>query len=433
MMETTMNKWIIIYLMVVCLFFTSKGYSQSEAFFLGHAAGVGGRALSMGSAYLAISDDYSATLWNPAGLTQLRRMELFGSISHMEYLNEAGYAGISNIDKSTKTKPNSIGFAFPVPTYRGSLVLAVGYNVVRDFEEGFSFSYYIDSLGVQQDYIELEEGGMQNWVFSGAMEVTQNLSLGAALNLWRGNDDYHFNLYDQDVRNDYYYNNYTYDQQITTKFQGLNFKIGALYRFMRFFRFAATISTPFTLNAKEDWQESMNQVEDEDSPSENYEEVVGGSWDYGLKHPFVFSGGAVFTLLPNIVLSGDVEYTDWSQTRYTTEPPVGDKFYENLRLRELRPSKTFRLGGEFTVPLINLQLRAGAIRQESPLKNATEKDDRTYVTVGAGLLLDKQVKFDVALLHGWWERDGSYISDDLPAVSEKITLDKIFGTISIRF
>ncbi|MDD5656491.1 MAG: PorV/PorQ family protein [Elusimicrobia bacterium] len=38
--------------------------------------GVGGRALAMGGAYYGISDDASASYWNPAGLAQLQRKEI---------------------------------------------------------------------------------------------------------------------------------------------------------------------------------------------------------------------------------------------------------------------------------------------------------------------------------------------------------------------
>ena len=416
------------------MFLSPKAYSQSEAFFLGYASGVGGRALSMGSAYLAIADDYSATLWNPAGLTQLRRMELFASLSHSQFMNEATFQGASNSDRTTKTNLNSIGFAFPIPTYQGSLVFAVGYNRVRNFDSGFSFSQIVGDAGVQQDYTEIEEGGLNNWVFSGAMEMTPNLSIGGSLNLWRGKDDYRLNLFDQDIQNRFYYKDFSYDQELVTNFTGANFKFGALYKFLRVFRFAATIATPVTLNAEENWREMILQREDDDSPYDDYEETESSSWKYKIRSPFVFSAGGAFTLLPNTVLSADVEYTDWSQTRYLSEPPVGDEFKQNLNFKQdFEPTMTYRFGGEFTVPLINTQLRAGLIRQPSPLKLASAKADRNYITLGGGILLDKQVKIDFAWVRGWWEKEGSYFSDDLPSVNEKINLDKFFATMSIRF
>jgi long-subunit fatty acid transport protein len=432
--ENKMKKWIIIYLLIQCFFIVPKNYAQTEVFFLGHGSGVGGRALSMGSAYLAISDDYSATLWNPAGLTQLRRMELFTSLSHLQYANEASFINTSNTDKTTKTKLNSIGFAFPIPTYRGSLVLAIGYNQVRSFDAGFSFTHYVDTLDVQQTYTELEEGGLNNWVFAGALEVTKNLSVGAALNLWRGKDDYTYDYFEQDIVDIYTFNDFNYTQQIVTKYQAVNFKLAALYKFGRIIRFGATISTPVSLNAKEDWSQKVEQTGDQDFPDENYEDGESASWDYGLRAPFVFAAGAAFTLLPNIVLSADVEYNDWSQTRYTSEPPVGEEFQKNINFKQdFEATTTYRFGGEFTVPLINTQLRAGLIRQPSPLINASSKSDRNYLTVGGGILLDKQVKIDFAWVHGWWEREDSYFSAELPSVDENISIDKFFATMSIRF
>jgi len=424
----------IILIIGLAFLLTSSSYAQNEAFFLGTASGVGGRALSMGSAYIAIADDYSATLWNPAGLTQLRRMELFTSLSYLQYKNDASYGDETNSDKTTKTKLNSIGFAFPITTYRGSMVFAVGYNKIRNFDAGFLFDRFNSNYSVQQTYNEIEEGDLVNWVLSGAMEITPNMSVGASFNLWRGDDEYTWDFLEQDINNKYYYDTYSYNQQVTTKFQATNFKLGMLYNFGLLGRFAATITTPVTIKATEKWDEHINQIEDTDSPDQDYVESDAGNWEYSLKSTWVFSGGAAITLLPNIVVSADVEYNDWAQMRYVNEPPVGNKYSKNLNFKQnFKATTTIRLGGEFTVPLLNTQLRAGLIRQPSPLVNASEKADRNYITLGAGILLDKQVKFDVAFVRGWWEKEGTYLSDDFQDISEKLVMDKIFATMSIRF
>lgn len=44
--------------------------------------GDGARALGMGRAFVAIADDYTANIWNPAGLAQLEGFRSGGSISH---------------------------------------------------------------------------------------------------------------------------------------------------------------------------------------------------------------------------------------------------------------------------------------------------------------------------------------------------------------
>ncbi len=435
-MEIRKMKLKLIIIIGLAFLFAGTSYAQNEAFFLGSASGVGGRALSMGSAYIAIADDYSATLWNPAGLTQLRRMELFTSLSYLQYTNDATFADETNTDKTTKTKLNSIGFAFPIPTYRGSMVFAVGYNKIRNFDAGFLFDRYNSNVKVkaQQTYNEIEEGDLVNWVLAGATELTPNMSVGASFNLWRGEDDYTWDFLEQDINNNYYYHEYNYNQQVLTKFQAYNFKLGVLYKLGFFGRLAATITTPVKITAKEKWNENISQIEDLDSDSSDYYYSDSGDWEYGLKSSWVFAAGAAFTLIPNIVVSGDVEYNDWAQMRYTTEPPVGNEYSKNLNFKQnFRPTTTIRLGGEFTVPLIKTQLRAGLIRQPSPLINDSEKADRNYITLGCGILLDKQVKFDVAFVRGWWEKEGTYLSEDFSDITEKIVTDKIFATMSIRF
>ena len=72
-----MVKLSVIYLCVLATFFIglSRGHAADEG---GHAAeflshGVGARALGMGGAFVAVADDATATYWNPAGLTKVKK------------------------------------------------------------------------------------------------------------------------------------------------------------------------------------------------------------------------------------------------------------------------------------------------------------------------------------------------------------------------
>lgn len=67
---------IIIYILVIlCLTVTNQSFAADEgahaAEFLSH--GVGARAIGMGSAFVAIADDSTATYWNPAGLANVKK------------------------------------------------------------------------------------------------------------------------------------------------------------------------------------------------------------------------------------------------------------------------------------------------------------------------------------------------------------------------
>ena len=66
---------IYLYLLTVSLIPVTTCIAADEgahaAEFLSH--GVGARALGMGSAFVAIADDATATYWNPAGLTKVKK------------------------------------------------------------------------------------------------------------------------------------------------------------------------------------------------------------------------------------------------------------------------------------------------------------------------------------------------------------------------
>lgn len=436
----------LIIFSIIILFVTFKnGVSQTEVFFLGHQFGVGARAQSMGGAFIAVADDYTATYWNPAGLSQIRRMELLGAMSHFMMENKASYANQSMLDETNATKVNAFGFVFPYPVYRGSLVFAIGYNRVRSFDSGFTYEGYFDAntdSANDRSLTDIEDGSLRNWTFSGAMEISPHLSLGASLNLWRGNDDYQWiDKYDSELNPIYsetdFIDDYIYKASINTKYTGLNFKFGVLYRLGILGRIGTTIETPLKLNAKEEWSESTHYFDNYNPEYADYHEYYddNGRSDYGLQSPFKFAAGGAFTLFPNLIVSGDIEYADWSQMKYTTDPPFADstKGDANIEIKKNYQATTqIRLGAEFTMPLLNLQLRAGFFNQQSPLKIASSDANRKYLTAGVGMLLDKQVKLDVTWLKGWWEDESYLISNTIPLV-EKVEINKFLATLAFRF
>ena len=83
-------------LLVTCLSAAASGGQPGQ--FL--SWGAGARALAMGKAFTAISDDATATYWNPAGLTQLERKEFDGLYAKLWY--DTTYSFISYAHPTTK-------------------------------------------------------------------------------------------------------------------------------------------------------------------------------------------------------------------------------------------------------------------------------------------------------------------------------------------
>ena len=81
---------ILMIMMVSSVFAIASSGGNSSSDFL--KLGVEARALGMGSAYAAVSDDVHAVYWNPAGLADCEGKQL--SLSHLEYVAEINYENI---------------------------------------------------------------------------------------------------------------------------------------------------------------------------------------------------------------------------------------------------------------------------------------------------------------------------------------------------
>jgi hypothetical protein len=427
--------------------YLSVATAQEEIFQRGFELGIGARALGMGGAYLGVSDDYSAGYWNPAGLAQIRRLEGFGTMSHFQRKNNLTMENFSGYNELSKTQLNSLGLAYPVPTYQGSLVFSIGYHRIHPYESNVKFSWFnpFPRDLSQQTWSLTEEGGLNNWVFAGAVEVAPKLSLGAALNIWTGSSDYRESFSDVDVTGkapgDFSETQMAY--VVNSKFSGYNLKLGALYRPISFVRLGLTLSTPTFITGSETWTKDITDVDKEDSVFVYHYDNGDGPVEYKLRSPFSLAvGGAVN--LPLLLVSGSVEWTDWSQTRYLTEPPFVITDFEDdkrslandsLRATYRSNALRFRLGAEFTLPVLDMQVRGGYILDPQLLKNLPVASDRQFLTAGVGIFLDKQIRFDVAVMHGKWTEYSTLddLSNDLYATTEKITTNKILTSLAIRF
>ncbi|HNR66727.1 MAG TPA: hypothetical protein PKN04_01755 [bacterium] len=447
----------------------AQNQSAAELLFRGNGLGVGARAIGMGGAYVGLADDYAAIFWNPAGMGQLRRMEFNVGFSHNQTENEALFLGNSLQNKRTFTRLNSLGFIFPVPTYRGSMVFGVGYNKYRDFDsirrvEGFNEQYaafqdyvapYYDTFSenqvtrnVSQEITERHSGSLDEFTLAGAVEVQKDLMLGASLRFINGTDEFSKRFVEEDSRNlhnyisdeilsDLDYWKYLIDQE--TEISAVALKLGALYRIGTVFRLGATLTPPMTVKRKLIYTESQPEIYlDGGVELEPYE--YESEYDFEVKEPYEISFGASAHLM-NFVLSAGVDFRDWSQTKYEKVP------YDGMQLQELndyvadslRATAALRLGAEVYIPLIRSRVRAGYLKQPSPFRqdeasagDAYVYPDKEYFSAGISVPLGRQAFFDMALVTTKWDE---MRFDPLAMVEseESQSNHKLLGTLSIRF
>lgn len=448
--------------------------------YAGAANAIGVRALGMGNAYTGVSDDYSAVLWNPAGLAQMRRLEFTGGLAIRNYSNSADFFGKKSSVSTSGTELDNVGFVFPYPTIQGSLVFAVGYNRPADFASALSFDgynpnssiipwlYYPDAStdlarllhlsdagtglntavwkNVQQSGELRESGGMGTLTFSGAMDVDKDLSLGMTINIVNATYSYLRNYIESDVNNvynlpanrnpnidslSYIFNKLAYTSTVSTDLKAVNIILGMMYRWEDKARFGITLHAPTAFTIKDNYTESGVSSFDN---GVSYANGFDAYYDYGVRSPWIFAVGASVYAIEDLLLSGDVEYADWTQIQWTDNAELEG---ENIQLqKEFRATTTFRVGAEYEIPGTMLCVRGGFMHVPSAFVNDPSSYAVNTVTAGLGLQLQNNVQLDIAAAFGATNTFHNNYNSDPPGLSrtdEKINTTTVKCGLSYRF
>lgn len=463
-------------LSVISFLFTSFLVAQfsEDALRFSQGSGTGARPLGMGNAYIGVADDFNAAMWNPAGLAQMRRLELIGGISNNGRTNSSTYFNATKDADATTTAIDNIGFVFPFPTVQGSFVVAFGYHRYADFASTTSFSGYNDrssiipslydaeagfdipfnvyltnkfgytsvQKNVQQSGTIKESGSLGAWTFSGAVDIEENISLGVSLNVYSGRYEYVRNFLEEDSRNVYgntspalpadsaylRFNKFYYDSYVNSELSGSNLTIGLMYR-SETFRIGAVARGPLSMKVSEDYANEGESVYDATGgwtaqPVTKYSYAVPndsmGPNEYGIRAPWTLGVGASLYLMPELLLSLDIERTDWTQIEWTDNAGL-EKTNLTLQSR-FRPVTTFRVGAELDVPSTDLRLRAGYSLNPSVYANDPSSYDRMTLNGGIGYFLQRNVMIDAGMAYSTSASHRNQYS--LPGVTDPARLNE---------
>lgn len=392
----------------------SQGFGVVDEATAGNFFVVGSRALGMGGAHIAVANDATALVYNPAGLARVTRIEFSGGLTHQRLNNKTKFDlhPLSEVDFNdgrlqNNTRFGSANVVLPVPTYRGSLVLALGVNRVKSFDKTMQF-FAVDAGGSQMA-IESETGGLYLWSFGAAVDVSPNVSVGAALNYWSGKDSYTW-LYEDTFLDR------TIDDAYKDRYSGLNAKFGFRIQPNKYLILGGTIDSPVTYTIEED----VTQITEGQGRSEIYFDT----YEYKISLPFGLGAGLALQF-ENLTLAGDINYADWTQMEYKR---LEDAAEANRLIKETyTDALRFHLGAEYLIPQIGTSLRAGFYQDPLPYKSRWVKKDRNFFTAGIGFLIDQVMTLDVAWAHGSWE-----LYDIGLLLTEKYTTDRIFVSVAYR-
>jgi long-subunit fatty acid transport protein len=481
--------WLVIVMMIgLQIQLVNAQYAEDALRYSQLGLGLSARDLGMGNATVGGVNDYSALFWNPAGLALERDNEFSIGLSSLGYSNDVSYLGTKSTSDKNVLNLNNLGLVYSIPTVRGSLTFAFGFNRAANYtttasmnafnpsssftqssnllnqplDNNIPFQLYlanIDTLtgkmvslvngNVQQTLNILEGGGLNHWTFGGAMDVGPNLSVGVSLNFASGSYSYDQTVNENDTKNLYPasihpndFNQFMYENTINDDISGFNALFGLMYRNPGKYSIGVAIRTATTYDISETYGESASSQFKTPDASGNYSYFypsTGNSTKYKITSPYVLSGGISIQPLDWLLVAGDAEYTDWTQMEFNTNNT--DLIKENSLIKnEMRATTNLRGGIEVSLFKLGLKLRAGIIDNPSPWKGDPSSRDQLYYTGGIGLQLDERTVLNAAYAYGTWKSlrtnysylDGSGVTQYV-GTDEAVTTSNFNLTLSYRF
>ncbi|MCY3722730.1 MAG: hypothetical protein OXG97_10965 [Candidatus Poribacteria bacterium] len=409
--------------------FATVGTSQVEEMAIGNTFGVGARTMGMGGASLALADDFTALYWNPAGMAQIQKFELFSSFSHNTASTDAYFTG-DEITGTTRSqmRPNSIGFVYPFHARRGGWAIAFGYNRPQNFDyqtaiQGIDPSSGTEFSGLAVDETDVNSGGIGIWSFGTSVYVSKRVLIGGSLDFWQGNSLNELDTTATDLlRVDSELSRFRYDDEIDREYSGLGARIGLLAHLTDAVSVGLTLVTPIELGVDELWYQSTRAVYDD---GEEMSDSMSGAQVFDIERPFEIGTGIAVKLFDEqLILAGDVQLTDWTQTRYDPAPAddISQDNFEAFYATTLQA----RLGVEYRIPVIDTHVRFGYFRDTIPFTDAEVNDARDFLTLGVGKIFEDSLKFDVGYMLGTWQRSRNELT------TERLT-HRVFVSAAYRF
>ncbi len=252
--------------------------------------GTGAKAIAMGGAFIGLADDGSAVFWNPGGLTQIRKVTLFGFETDLIPKGTYRYDP-AKIDAHTQFKVYPSGaFAVLAPVGK-KLVLGASFYVPA----GTGGKWNGEDLKALSRGVAYEWESLNTIITfapAAAIKLSEQVSLGATLN---------FNRADLDLKRP---GLGQYKEEIGGWSLGATF--GLHVRASKRVSVGATVRTPSTL--KLDGTATMSGAAALRFPTSSTVKREQ-TW------PLWIGGGLAVKASDKLTLTGDVQWTNWKKVQ----------------------------------------------------------------------------------------------------------------------
>jgi len=417
------------------------------------------RSAAMGNAFGALGGDFSSLSTNPAGLGVYRSGEFSLTPSFGQTSIDGTYLNNKVSDSKYNLSFDNLGFVTTFPTGENSesglvsINLGLGFNKLGNFSmnslaEGSNSNHsiltyftdnannsiydnYYEDLAVRTNLLftdvdngpyknDLTENGygqsqrktidrkgyINEYVLSIAANFNHKFYLGATL----GIQDLYFkengDLYEFDEKNNIpFFNNLNFNTYLKQTGNGVNFKIGAIFKPIEQLRLGVAFHSPTFYKINETYDSGMtSSITYADGVTENKSAYPDkqGVYDYEIETPMKAILSAALVVGKAGLISVDYELVDYSTAKIRNGSDGYDYLEENTNIaKAYKTVGNLHLGGEFRMSK-SFSLRGGyeyfpSVYEKTYLGSFNPNSDLSYSTYSGGFgFRQGNVFFDAA-------------------------------------
>ncbi len=454
------------------------------------------RYASMGGAFGSLGADISVLSVNPAGMGRYKSDVLSGTLnlgvgntaatlngeetitnSENFDLNNLGIIGVSNtrVDNPSPWRKVQFGFAYnrlaefnDKYTINGnndasfSYVLADrGYgrtpdeiygndrhysslayeNYLIDHVVDSSQQWYVTQMhndyggGITHEHTVETSGRIGESAFSIAGNYSDKLYLGATVGVDKIRFDRtktHFEAANSDSLE---IDNYTFIENLSTRGNGVNLKVGAIVLPQPWLRLGLALHTPTNYYYMRDTWNS--EIRTNFKNGDNYgEKSNSSSYVYKMRTPGRVIGSLAFVAKKFGLLSVDCEYVNYGNALLRNHQNSGDSYdfnYENSISGQIyQPTLNIRVGGEYKITNY-LMARAGYALNGQPFKGEykDQATPKTKYSLGLGFR-SEQFYIDLAVVHSQ-QKENYFLYDPILIENTVQTKKWTNGLVTLGF
>ena len=227
---------------------------------------------------------------------------------------------------------------------------------------------------------------------------------------------------------------YRFTQNLTTDGNGINLKLGLIYRPNDIFRLGLAFHTPTWYTMKDLYKNNMRS--EFDGGSVYTKESPDGEFNYELMTPFKAIGSMAFIFGQYGVLDADYEFSDYSESRFHASD-YGFLETNSTITHKYTGVHTIRVGTEWRYE--NLSFRGGVNYSTSPLMESYKVTGNDFSKKGFSLgigMRDEHFFLDLGYLHSisnQFYQPYTLVNQDVAGVKSDVVTNNFTVTLGVKF